>query len=456
MAILAIAPACKREEQMPGGSENKGTKPVGKGAAPAADDIPAPPDVKAPPADAEKKDVDWQGGKVTLSSKRLQKGTGTDHPAPQDRVKVNYTGWTTDGKMFDSSVKRGQPATFALRGVIPGWTEGLQLMTVGEKRRFWIPEELAYKGRPGKPQGTLVFDVELLEIIPGPKPIPLPEGISAAVPPKDAVKDKSGLVYKIEKPGDGKSKPSAKAYTEFHFTAWSSDGTMIDSTVQRNRTLNIPVDKGIPAWKEMLPQMTKGEKRLVWANEDMAFKGRPGSKGGLTLFELELVSYVEPPAAPADVKAPPQDAKCEDVEATGAKGKVTAKLCWKILTPGKQGDKHPTEDDTVEVHYTGWTTDGKMFDSSVTRGKPARFPLKGVIPGWTKGVPKLALGDKARLWIPEELAYAGQPGAPAGMLVFDIELLQIMPPPAPPPGMAPDGGGATPPPAGGGEPAGHP
>jgi peptidylprolyl isomerase len=80
-------------------------------------------------------------------------------------VTVHYTGWqASDGRMFDSSVQRGEPATFPLDGVIPGWTEGLQLMTVGEKRRLWIPANLAYEGRPGRPQGMLVFDVELIGI----------------------------------------------------------------------------------------------------------------------------------------------------------------------------------------------------------------------------------------------------------------------------------------------------
>ncbi len=77
---------------------------------------------------------------------------------------VHYSGWTTDGAGFDSSVKRGTPATFPLSRVIAGWTEGLQLMVEGEKRRFWIPESLAYKGRPGSPAGMLVFDVELISI----------------------------------------------------------------------------------------------------------------------------------------------------------------------------------------------------------------------------------------------------------------------------------------------------
>jgi peptidylprolyl isomerase len=66
--------------------------------------------------------------------------------------------------MFDSSVTRGEPIDFPLNRVIPGWTEGLQLMVVGETRRFWIPSKLAYDGQPGAPQGMLVFDVELLEV----------------------------------------------------------------------------------------------------------------------------------------------------------------------------------------------------------------------------------------------------------------------------------------------------
>ena len=76
---------------------------------------------------------------------------------------VHYSGWTTDGKMFDSSVTRGQPATFPLDGVIGGWTEGVQLMVEGEKARFWIPEKLAYKGERA-PYGMLVFDIELIKI----------------------------------------------------------------------------------------------------------------------------------------------------------------------------------------------------------------------------------------------------------------------------------------------------
>ncbi|MEC8614379.1 MAG: FKBP-type peptidyl-prolyl cis-trans isomerase, partial [Verrucomicrobiota bacterium] len=118
-----------------------------------------PEDVAAAPAIA---DVRESG----LASRKLSDGTGSTHPTKSDTVTVHYSGWTTDGEMFDSSVMRGSPATFSLGQVIPGWTEGVQLMVEGEKRRFWIPAKLAYGENPqgGAPAGTLVFDVELIKI----------------------------------------------------------------------------------------------------------------------------------------------------------------------------------------------------------------------------------------------------------------------------------------------------
>ena len=83
-------------------------------------------------------------------------------PASMTEVSVHYSGWTMDGLEFDSSVRRGAPASFGLHQVIPGWTEGLQTMVAGEKARFWIPQELAYDGLDGPPAGMLVFDVELI------------------------------------------------------------------------------------------------------------------------------------------------------------------------------------------------------------------------------------------------------------------------------------------------------
>lgn len=97
----------------------------------------------------------------------LQAGSGTVHPKASDRVKVHYHGTLIDGTVFDSSVDRGEPITFGLNQVIPGWTEGLQLMVEGEKTRLFIPSNLGYGDRgAGKiqPGSTLIFDVELIGI----------------------------------------------------------------------------------------------------------------------------------------------------------------------------------------------------------------------------------------------------------------------------------------------------
>jgi peptidylprolyl isomerase len=286
-ACALLAAACKSEEATPSSkTQTEKTSEVETSAKPAPrkkKTIPAPDDVAAPP----------EGAKTTASGlayRVLEEGEGGPKPGPKDTVEVHYTGWTTDGEMFDSSRTRGRPARFPLNGVIEGWTEGLQLMSVGEKTRFWIPKELAYDGAPGRPQGMLVFDVELLGMTRAPEDIPAPENVSG--PPEDAERTESGLAYK----------------------------------------------------------------------------------------KLKVV----------------------------------------------EGSEKPDETDRVKVHYTGWTTEGQMFDSSVQRKKPAVFPLDQVIPGWTEGVQLIGVGEKARLWIPEELAYKGQRGAPQGMLVFDVELLEIM------------------------------
>jgi peptidylprolyl isomerase len=399
-------PAAESSASDTSGAPKEETKPP-----PAAEegtDIPAPPDVKAPPADAQK----TASG---LASKVLAPGSGDKKPTEFDKVKVHYTGWTTDGKMFDSSVKRGTPATFGVKGVIPGWTEGLQLMTAGEKRRLWIPESLAYKGRPGSPAGMLVFDVELIEIIAGFAPDPAPPDVAAA--PADAKKTKSGLASKVLQPGTSKDKPNVWDKVTVVYTGWTTNGEMFDTSKKRDKPTSFELNKVIPGWTEGVGLMTVGEKRRLWIPEELAYKGRPGAPQGMLVFDVELVSIErlpEPPKAPPDVAKAPGNAK-----------KTASGLAYRSLKKGT-GTVHPTAENKVQVHYTGWTTDGKMFDSSVSRGEPASFPLKGVIPGWTEGVQLMVEGEKARFWIPEELAYKGRPGAPQGMLVFDIELLKIL------------------------------
>lgn len=102
-----------------------------------------------------------------LQFKILEPGTGDQHPSATSQVTVHYHGTLIDGRVFDSSVERNDPATFGLNQVIKGWTEGVQLMVVGEKRRLFIPADLAYgDGSAGMvtPGSVLIFDIELLAI----------------------------------------------------------------------------------------------------------------------------------------------------------------------------------------------------------------------------------------------------------------------------------------------------
>ena len=119
-----------------------------------------------------------EGVKTTASGlqyKAIKEGTGAQ-PKATDTVTVNYRGTLINGTEFDSSYKRGQPATFPLNGVIKGWTEGLQLMKVGSKYQFFVPPNLAYGERTVgpdiAPNSTLIFEVELLDAKPAPTPAP--------------------------------------------------------------------------------------------------------------------------------------------------------------------------------------------------------------------------------------------------------------------------------------------
>ena len=205
---------------------------------------------------------------------------------------MNYTGWTTDGKMFDSSVMRKSPASFPLKGVIKGWTEGVQLMLVGEQRRFWIPKELAYGDSPGRPQGMLVFDIELLEIEEPPKPIPAPPDVAG--PPAAAKVEKSGLASMVITKGAGATHPGPKSKVKVHYTGWTTDGKMFDSSVVRKDPITFGLDAVIEGWTEGVQLMVEGEKRRLWIPEALAYKGRPGPPKGMLVFDVELLKIEVP------------------------------------------------------------------------------------------------------------------------------------------------------------------
>jgi FKBP-type peptidyl-prolyl cis-trans isomerase len=239
--------------------------------------IPTPADVAAAPADAE---TTASG----LASKVIEAGTGKTHPARTDRVTVDYTGWTTDGTMFDSTVTTGKPATFPLDKVIAGWTEGVQLMVAGETRRFWIPEALAYKGKEGRPQGTLVFDVKLISFTEPPSQTPT----DFKKPASAARRTVSGLSYQVLKPGSGRHHPTETSTVTVHYSGWTTDGKMFDSSISRGEPATFSLNRVISGWTEGVQLMVEGEKARFWIPEALAYKGQGPIYGDL-VFDIELI-----------------------------------------------------------------------------------------------------------------------------------------------------------------------
>ncbi len=256
----------------------------------------------------------------------------------------------------------------------------------------------------------MLLSAVLFAQTPAPNSVPPPPDVAA--PPRDASRTSSGLASKVIKPGSGKTHPSKTDLVTVQYTGWTTDGKMFDSSVVRGAPASFPLDRVIAGWTEGVQLMVAGETRRLWIPEALAYKGQRDPKGML-VFDVELISFVASPAAPPpDVKAAPPNAT-----------KTPSGLAYRTLVKGT-GTTHPTSRSSVTVNYSGWTTDGKLFDSSVVSGRPATFSLDQVIEGWTEGLQLMVEGEKARFWIPENIAYKGR-SAPYGLLVFDVELIKI-------------------------------
>ena len=245
-------------------------------------------------------------------------------------------------------------------------------------------------------------------------PTEFPAPPDVAAPPPDAVKTTSGLASKPVTPGNAAEKPQETDVVTVHYIGWSSEGKMFDSSRARGTPSMFPLNRVMAGWRECVLLMTVGETRRCWVPQDLAYRGQAGRPTGTVVFDIELIDTRRSPTIPPpDVAAPPSDAT-----------RTVSGLVHKVLKPGT-GSRHPGPRDNVTVHYTGWTTDGKMFDSTITRGMPATLSLTDVIRGWTEGVQLMVEGERRRFWVPQNLAYKGEAGAPRGMLVFDIDLVRI-------------------------------
>ena len=256
-----------------------------------------------------------------------------------------------------------------------------------------------------------LFDALALTALPlfAAPPTPTPPA-DLTNPPANAERGEDGLATLKLADGTGTEHPAADGVVRVRYTVWKSDGTLVQQ-VAEPQSVMLGVKKMIPGWGMAVQKMVVGEKRRVWIPQ--ARSGGKLSEGQSLLIDTELVKIIDAPTTPAEVAAAPADAKTTE-----------SGLAYKVLRAGT-GTEHPKRRSRVVVHYSGWTTDGKMIDSSVLRDQPSEFGLDGVIAGWTEGLQLMVKGEKTRFWIPAKLAYASDKRKPQGMLVFDIELIDI-------------------------------
>lgn len=349
-----------------------------------------------------------------------EKGNGKK-PAIGDKVVVHYTGKLTNDTVFDSSVQRGTPFTFKLGAgqVIKGWDEAFQLLQVGDKATIKFGHELGYGERGAgaiPPKATLIFDVELLDVIESPR--------QWDANGKDTVSLPSGLKYILLKEDKKGEKVTESTKVTIHYSGYFKDGKPFDSSVERGQPFSIKMGKGmvIKGFEEGLLQLHKGEKAKLLIPYHLAY-GDAGSppviqpKSDL-IFDIEVLDV-------APSVAPPK------FDITGKEMKTTASGLKYYEISKSTGTQKAAAGNSVKVHYSGYLADGSMFDSSVERGSPIEFKLGTgqVIAGWDEGISLMNVGDKFRLLIPYHLAY-GEIGRPPTIpakaeLTFDVELVGV-------------------------------
>lgn len=231
-------------------------------------------------------------------------GTG-GAPKSGDKIQAHYTGFFANGKIFDSSVERGQPFSFAPgKGqVIKGWDEAFSILNKGAKARLVIPFQLAY-GEAGRPpqipaKSTLIFDVELVDIIPG--IAAKPYDISG----KEKIKTPSGLEYVIVQKGTGKKVEGGKMI-KLHYTGYFEDGKIFDSSVERGEPAQFPVGTGglIKGFEEGLMLMSVGDKYHLMIPYTIAY-GEQGFQGAIPpkanlIFDVEIIDIMTTNATPVN------------------------------------------------------------------------------------------------------------------------------------------------------------
>lgn len=243
-------------------------------------------------------------------------------------------------------------------------------------------------------------------------PIRPPQPLAA--PPAGATETASGMSYLVLKPGPDANRTVSGDFVEYRADVWSADGVTRASSRESGALVSSirRLAREQPGLARALLTTPIGETRRWWIQAERLKPGYPGMPDLLHVIDLTVLGETSPVQTPSDLAAAPADAI-----------RTASGLAYKVLKQGAGGPK-PGLGSQIEIHYSGWTADGRLFDSSVMRDERAIFPLSNLISGWQEGLQLMSRGDSVRFWIPGHLAYDATPGpqSPKGMLVFDVTL----------------------------------
>lgn len=232
-------------------------------------------------------------------------GEGEANPDNGSLVTAHYHGTLLDGKVFDSSVKRGEPLQFQLGGVIPGWQETIPMLKKGGKGKFLIPSALAYGSRGAgnaiPPNSALVFEIELVDFADqaavAAKQNTIDQQLIATFIKENKLETKqteSGIHYIMEKEGKGDTHPNLDSKVTVHYHGTLLDGTVFDSSVDRGEPISFGLRQVIPGWQQAIPLLKKGGKAKFIIPSPLAYGGRPSGKipaNSVLIFDVELFDF---------------------------------------------------------------------------------------------------------------------------------------------------------------------
>jgi peptidylprolyl isomerase len=373
-------------------------------------------------ADAQEKVADDLEYTTTASGLKyavLKEGDGGNSPSGADMVTVKFTISTEDGTLIQTSDGRRKPAEFRLNRVLSGWTEGIELMTVGAKYRLILTPELGYgpSGFPPKIKGdtTLIIEVELVSFEIGPELPQFKKGNPAAQKKTD-----KGLVYEVLRPGTGLT-PVMGEMVQVRFAFWTEAGKLVDCSELRLGTMRFPVGRiGLKIYTEAALILKEGARYRFIVPPELVYGERGAGilvpPNATTIWEIELEKVLR--AIPLPEFVMPAD-----------KDLVTTKSGLKYETVKKGTGPFPRLDQKVFVHFAGWTTDGKCFHNSFKDGEEKMFLLSRLIPGWIEALQLMKPGGVFRIVIPAEMAIGPRgllPQIPkdAKTLVYYLELFR--------------------------------